>query len=153
VVNIRSANKNEVKDLQGLNNEVFLDNQKYDSDLDMNWPQSDKGKEYFTKLLHNPSACCLIAEENGRKIGYIAAGPKVITYRKSKYMEIENMGVIPEYRSKGIGTMLINECLKWAKSQRFQKVFVNAYFDNRMAVKFYKKNGFSKIDVSLERDL
>lgn len=153
MVNIRPANKNEVKDFQNLNDEVFIDNQKYDSDLDMGWARSDKGKEYFTEILNDPDACCLIAEENGKKIGYIAAGPKEIDYCKSKYMEIKNMGVIPEYRLRGIGTLLMKECLKWAKSQGFQKAFVSAYFGNRMAVKFYKKNGFSEIDVSLERSL
>jgi diamine N-acetyltransferase len=153
MIHIRRANKSEVKDLQDLNDEVFIDNQKYDSDLDMNWAQSEKGKEYFTDLLNNPNACCFIAEENGKKIGYIAAGPKTVSYRKSKYIEIENMGVIPEYRSNGIGTLLMKECLKWAKSVGFQKAFVNAYFENTMAVEFYRRNGFSEIDVSLERNL
>jgi ribosomal protein S18 acetylase RimI-like enzyme len=151
MVNIRRANKNEVTDLQYLNNEVFIDNQKYDSDLDMNWSQSDRGKDYFTELLRNTEAYCFIAEENGRKIGYIAASPKFVASRKSKYMEIENMGIIPEYRSKGIGTILMNECLKSARLQGFQKVIVTAYFANKMAIEFYKKNGFSEIDISLER--
>jgi diamine N-acetyltransferase len=153
MVNVRPANKNEVKDLQDLNDAVFIDNYKYDSDLDLNWAQSDKGHQYFTKLLDNPDSCCLIAEEDGRKIGYLAARPKPMSYRKSKYFEIENIGVIPEYRSKGIGTMLMNECLKWAKSQGFQKAYLNAYFDNHSAIEFYKRNGFSEIDLSLEKSL
>ncbi len=153
MVHIRTADKNEVKDIQNLNNEVFIDNQKYDSDLDMNWPQSDKGKEYFTKLLNNPDACCLLAEEDGKLVGYIAAAPKNISYRKSKFFEIENMGVIPEYRSKGIGSQLIQKCLEWAKNKGFQKLFVNAYFQNAKAIDFYKRNGFSEIDISLERTL
>lgn len=153
MVNIRPANKNEVKLLQALNDEVFIDNHKYDKDLDMNWAQSDKGRAYFHELLNTPDACCLIAEEHGNAIGYIAARPKEVSYRKSKYLEIENMGVVPEYRSKGIGTLLMNECLKWGKVQGFQKAFVNAYFDNRMAIEFYKRNDFAEIDVSLERPL
>lgn len=121
--------------------------------MDMKWAHSHIGKEYFTKLLNNPEACCLIAEENGKKIGYIAAIPKKITYRISKYVEIDNMGVIPKYRSKGIGTMLMNRCLEWAKAQGFQKAYVNSYFHNQMAIRFYKRNGFSEIDVSLEKNL
>lgn len=148
---IRLARIDEVKDLQILNDEVFIDNQKYDSDLDMNWARSDKGREYFTKLLSNPNAFCLFAEENKKIVGYIAAAPKDISYRKSKYIEIENMGVIPEYRSKGIGAKLIQKCLEWAKSKGSQKVYVNSYFKNIKAISFYKKNGFSEIDVSLER--
>ncbi len=151
MISIRTARKDELKDLQNLNDEVFIDNQKYDPDLVMDWAQSNKGKEYFTKLLNNPEGYCLIAEEDGRKVGYIAARSKDFGYRKSKYIEIENMGVIPQYRSKGIGTMLIDECLKWAKSKGFQKAYVNAYFNNIKAVAFYKRNGFFEIDLSLEK--
>lgn len=153
MVHIRAARKDEAKDLQDLNDEVFIDNQKYDNDLNMNWAKSIKGKTYFTNLLNNPNACCLIAEDNGKKVGYIAAVPKDIRYRKSKYIEIEDMGVIPQYRSKGIGTMLIDKCLKWAKSKGFQKAYVNSYFDNLKAIKFYKRNGFSEIDICLEKFL
>lgn len=84
MVNIRPAGKDEVKVLQDLNDEVFIDNQKYDADLDMDWAQSDKGKKYFTELLDNTEACCFIAEDNEKKIGYIAAGPKPVSYRKSR---------------------------------------------------------------------
>lgn len=153
MVSIRQATKDEVYDLQVLNDEVFIDNQKYDDDLDMNWARSEKGKAYFTRLLNNPDSICLIAEEDSRKIGYIAAGKKEVSYRKSKYMEIENMGVIPEFRSKGIGSLLMQECLKWGQIKGFQKAYVNSYFQNINAIKFYKNNGFLETDISLEKTL
>lgn len=153
MVIIRAAKKDEVGALQALNDEIFVDNSKYDPDLDNTWAQSDRGKTYFTELLNNFESCCFIAEDNGKKVGYIAAGPKEINYRKSKYVEIENVGVTPEYRSKGVGSMLIDECLKWAKSQGFQKVYVNSYFRNSGAISFYKKSGFEEIDISLERSI
>jgi len=152
MVHIRAARKDEVKDLQDLDGKMFIDSKKYDNDFDTNWAQT-KGKTYFTNLLKNPEAYCLIAEEDGVKVGYIAAVPKSISYRKSKYIEIENIGVILEYRSKGIGTLLIEECLKWAKSKGFQKAYVNAYFHDIKAIKFYKRNGFSEIDICLEKFL
>lgn len=153
MISVRQAGKEEISDLQNLNNEIFTDNQQYDPDLDMTWSQSDKGKQYFTKLLSAPLSCCLIAEEDNKKIGYIAARPKNVSYRNSTYFEIENIGVIPSHRSKGIGQMLIEECLKWAKTKGFQKAFVNSYFDNKKAIQFYKRNGFSEIDVSLEKNI
>jgi len=119
----------------------------------MDWAQSDTGKEYFTEVVSNTDAICLIAEENGKAIGYIAAQPKEFGYRLSKYIEIENMGVSPEHRSKGIGIKLMDECLKKAKDRGFQKVYVNSYSENIGAINFYEKSGFKKIDISLERDL
>ena len=150
---IRQATVNDVSTLQNLNDEVFVDNHKYDPDLKMDWAQSETGKEYFTDVVNNPNAICLIAEENGKAIGYIAAAPKEFGYRLSKYLEIENMGVSPEHRSKGIGIKLMDECLSRAKNKGFQKVYVNAYFENVGAINFYEKSGFKKIDTSLERDI
>jgi ribosomal protein S18 acetylase RimI-like enzyme len=154
MVSIRQARKDEVWDLQVLNDAVFVDNSKYDDDLDLDWAKSDKGKSYFTSLLNKADSICLIAEEDGDKVGYIAAEePADITYLKSRYIEIENMGVLPSHQSKGIGSKLMQECLNLARNKGFQKAYVNAYFKNLRAIDFYKKNGFSEIDTSLERKI
>lgn len=150
---IRSARKDEVKKLQKLNQEVFIDNQQYDSDLIMDWATSELGKQYFTDVLNDPKSCCFIAEDNCRIIGCICCRGRKINYRKSKYIEIDNMGVLPEYRSKGLGTKLIKKSLSWAKTKGYQKMFVNSYFHNIKAIAFYKRNGFSEIDLSLERNI
>ena len=42
---IRQAHKKDLEKLQLLDDEVFIDNQKYDLDLDMNWAKSEKGKK------------------------------------------------------------------------------------------------------------
>jgi len=153
-ITIRPANIDEVETLQKLNDEVFIDNAKYDEDLRMDWAHSeDGGKKYFTDLLSDNESICLFAEVEGKIIGYIAASHKEISYRNSKYIEIDNMGVVPEYRSVGIGKRLMEECIRIAKNRGFQKVFVNAYFQNTKAIDFYKRNGFSEIDVSLEKNI
>ncbi len=153
-IKIISASLNQIKELQNLNDEVFIDNSRYDEDLKIDWAQSDEGgKKYFTELLKSSNSICLIAKDNDKNIGYLVACPKEIPYRLSKYIEIENMGVIPEYRCRGIGQKLIDECLKIAKERGFQKVYVNAYFKNIGAINFYKKNGFTEIDLSLEKSI
>lgn len=150
---IRPVRRNEVKKLQDLNDEVFADNSKYDSDLKKDWAQSEAGKQYFTNAINNPEAICLIAEENEKPIGYIAAAKKEFDWRIRKYLEIENMGVSPDYRSKGIGSKLIKECLDIAKKRGYQRVYLTAYYGNKRVVAFYEKGGFKKIDVSLEKDI
>lgn len=150
---IRAAHKNEVKKLQTLNQEVFISDQKYDPDLKMDWALSKEGKRYFTNLLNNPKACCLMAEVKKRAIGYIAARPRKFSYRLSHYLEIDNMGVVPAFRSQGIGSLLIDGCLQWARKQGFEKIYVVTYFKNRQAIKFYKKNSFAEIDLSFERKI
>jgi len=150
---IRTATEDDVKTLQNLNREVFVDNHKYDPDLKMDWAQSDTGRKYFTNVVNNQDAVCLIAEENGQPVGYIAASPKDFDYRLSKYIEIENMGVTPNFRSKGIGAQLVEKCLYLAMKKGYQRVYVNSYIENAKAVSFYEKCGLKKIDISLEKDI
>jgi ribosomal protein S18 acetylase RimI-like enzyme len=150
---IRLAREDEVKVLQNLNDEVFVDNHKYDPDLKTDWAQSETGRKYFTEALNNPETICLIAEEDNKPVGYLVAAPKDFGYRLSKYLEIENMGVSANFRSKGIGVQLVNKCLELAKKMGYQKVYVNAYFENTKAIAFYEKCGLKKIDISLEKDI
>lgn len=101
-INIRFARADEVKTLQDLNDEVFVDNHKYDPDLRMDWAQSeDGGKKYFTELLNDKNAICLIAEVENKPVGYLAANLKVISYRMSKCIELENMGGKPQISFNG----------------------------------------------------
>jgi GNAT superfamily N-acetyltransferase len=60
------------------------------------------------------------------------------------------MGVIPAYRSQGVGQKLMEECMDWAKKSGYQKLFVNSYFANKKAVSFYERCGFRPIDLGLE---
>lgn len=151
---IRKAKQEEWSSVQLLNNEVMINNAEYDPDIIKDWAYSDEGTKYFKEVVTDTSSVCLVMENDaGTLVGYIIAVPKPITYRKSRYLEIDNMGVLPEYRSKGIGYQLIEACKKWAEENKYQKLFVNSYSKNEKAIRFYKSCGFEMIDVSLEAEL
>jgi ribosomal protein S18 acetylase RimI-like enzyme len=147
---IRTADKTEWQSLQDLNNEVFIDNAKYDPDIVTSWAYSEEGKKYFQDLVIDFNSICFVAVDNNKLVGYLAASPKPISYRKSRYLEVDNMGVIPEYKGQGIGKLLMMRCKEWAKEMGYQKIFVNAYSKNETAIKFYERCGFHVIDISLE---
>lgn len=119
----------------------------------MDWTKSDDGKNYFNKILNDLESYCLIAEDAGKPVGYIIATPWKVNYLKSKYFEIDNMGVSPKYRSRGIGSLLIEECIAWAKTKGYKRMYVNSYFKNTKAVAFYKRNNFTEIDISLQKNI
>jgi ribosomal protein S18 acetylase RimI-like enzyme len=154
MIKIRPVTPSEWPHLQDLNNEVFIDNAQYDPDIIVDWALSEKGKKYFQEVSFDSTYICLVAEnEDGKLVGYIAGAPKDYSYRKSKYIELGDMGVIPEYRSQGIGANLVQEFLKSAREKGYQKAVVSSYSGNEKGVRFYKKCGFEPIDISLERSL
>jgi ribosomal protein S18 acetylase RimI-like enzyme len=148
---IRPATDADILILQQLNHQVFLDNATYDHDLDLTWAVSSSGQEYFTKLVSDPESICLLAVNNTSPIAYIAARHKEISFRLSRYIEIENMGVMPAYQSRGIGHQLVNTCLDLAIDKGYSKVYVTSYYANNRALAFYEREGFSRIDLSLEK--
>lgn len=152
-IKLKTPEPKEWKTIQKLNNYVFLNDKNHDEDLDMNWPFSKQGIDYYKKLANGTYGYCLIADVNNKSVGYIALSIKDFGYRKSKYMEIENMGVHPDYRSQGIGKKLLKKATKWAKKQGATKMWVSAYWNNKKAIKFYKDNGFYETGVELDKNL
>jgi ribosomal protein S18 acetylase RimI-like enzyme len=149
---IKRANPQDWELMQKLNHELFEDNAAYDKYLDLQWPFT-KGLEYYKKYLSNPTYCTLLAYDGDMPVGHIVGGPKDISYRKVKTAEIYEMGVSPEYRSRGIGSQLVTALRKWAKEQGYETLMVNAYHGNEKGVAFYKKQGLQPIDINLEMGL
>lgn len=152
-VKIRQAKTDDWKLIQDLNNYVFLADKVNDDDLDLNWPFSSKGIKYYKDLTSGKWGHCLIAFRGNEALGYVALAEKDFGYRKSKYIEIENIGVLPQYRSQGIGKGLIDAAIKWAREQNATKLYVSAYWGNKKAINFYKKNGFYETGLELDKKL
>ena len=150
---LRTAIDSDWQTLQELNNQVFQNDKDNDQDMDFNWPYSKVGIAYYKNLSNGTYGHCIIAEENGVSIGYIALAKKDFGYRKSMYVEVENMGVSPEYRSQGIGKQLMEAAEEWAKSQGVTKLYVQSFWGNQKAIKFYKENDFYEMGVELEKIL
>ena len=104
-------------------------------------------------MLTNPDSQCFVAEDSGVLVGYIVLSERFIDYRKSRCVEINDVGVTPAYQSKGIGSLLIQKAVEWAKEKGYQKMYVSCYFKNTRALSFYRRNGLTEIDLGLERDL
>ena len=152
-INIRKSTAEDWETIQRLNNEVFLSDAQNDKDLNLDWPFSDEGNDYYKNVAVGKSGHCLIAEQDDVSVGYIIVVNKDIDYRKGSYMEIDNMGVSPEYQSQGIGEKLIESATDLAKSKGADKVLLSAYVKNNRAISFYKNLGFKEISLELEKEL
>ena len=57
------------------------------------------------------------------------------------------MGIIPEYRGRGLGRRLIETTLKRARETGFSRVELDVHTDNARAIALYEKVGFVKEGV------
>lgn len=152
-IEIKLSKKIDWKVVQKLNYQVYENDKDHDDDLDMNHPFSPKGIKYYKDLASGKYGKCFVAYIDNKPVGYVALSIKDFGYRKSKYVEIENIGVDPKYRSRGIGKMLLDKTAKWAKEQKATRLFVSAYWKNKRARSFYRKNDFDEIGIELEKKL
>ena len=150
-VKIRKAFDNELKTIQNLNYQLFEHDLVYDPLLKMDWPYTE-GSEYFKKRISGEEGVCFVAEVDGRIVGYLAGDLiKPYSYRTIRQQtELENTLVIEEYRSNGIGKLLIDEFVKWSKERGAERIKVSASSGNSLAIQFYKGAGFADYATELE---
>lgn len=61
-----------------------------------------------------------------------------------KYVELDNVVIDQNYRSKNIGQLLCDYVLEIAKQQNCKTAMLDAYLENSKAHAFYEKLGFTK---------
>ena len=77
-------------------------------------------RHYFERCLaeqQEKKRVVLMAEENGRSVGYVQLVwvPIYSTFRRLGIPEIQDLNVIPERRGQGIGGMLVDACERLAR--------------------------------------
>ncbi len=61
-----------------------------------------------------------------------------------KYLEMDNVVIDKDYRSKGIGKLLCDWCINKAKETNCKNIMLDAYLENEKAHAFYEREGFTK---------
>jgi len=151
---IQSATIENLKDIQDLNHRLCIrENKEFDATINPVYPIQKQGEEYFKDKIKN--GYTLIAVVDGKVIGYLVGGiSDVEDYRNiSKIAEVENMFILEEYRSMGIGKKLLQEFTKWCKSKKVQRIKAVASAQNKRAIEFYRREGFKDYDLVLEKKI
>lgn len=104
---------------------------------------TDKLYESFKK----EKSAYFIAEENGRILGGVGIYPT--DGLDNDTVELVKMYVSSDSRGKGVGKLLMLQCIAFAKSLGYKKIYLETMPELSSAVAAYEKLGFQ----SLERPL
>lgn len=149
-IHIRRTKAEDWKIIQQLNNEVYVNSEQFDQYLRPNDCYTKESEDDYKKVVIDDNKFCMIAEVDDKPIGYLCGGENNLSWRLNKRGEIYHMGVSPEYRGHGVGTLLVNEFKKWCKANGLTHIAATTYFADAKARNFYQKQGMQPIDMSFE---
>lgn len=100
-----------------------------------------KGREWINAFIEEDNSLLLVAEHNGRIIGNmdITGGSR----NKLRHNGLIGIGMLKEYRSQGLGSILLNAGITWAKENPYlERLWMQLIDGNKEAIGLYTKMGF-----------
>lgn len=96
-------------------------------------PWSEKS---FRDEMANKLAIYFTAKDNGKCVGYAGF------WNVSGEGDVTNVAVLPEYRRRGVGSLLVAEMIKTAEKLKLEVLTLEVRKSNTAAQKLYEKFGF-----------
>jgi len=124
-IEIKKLNKNNIKNIVRLESKMF---------------HPDECFPYHTIRLFIIRGNAWGVYYNRELIGYYFLLP----YKKR--MRIYSIGLLKEYRNKGIGTFVMENILKYSYEQGYHEISLEVRTDNTTAINFYKKFDFIVVE-------
>ncbi|PLS06681.1 GNAT family N-acetyltransferase [Neobacillus cucumis] len=100
----------------------------------------EEQKKRLEVMRKSYNSTIFIAKEDKQLIGYlIAMGGNAKRNKHSVYLVI---GILAEYRGRGIGTKLFEQLENWGKEHSVHRLELTVVTQNEAALQLYKKMGF-----------
>jgi ribosomal protein S18 acetylase RimI-like enzyme len=119
-------------------------------------PGTEKGYgSYLGSQLNEPKVVILVAERDGKVIGYSYSGVEGTDYMalRGPAGAMYDIVVDPDYRQQGIGRMLVDATLEALKSQGVPRVVLSTAEKNAAAQRLFERTGFRRTMIEMTREL
>jgi len=84
----------------------------------------------------------VVAEEDGRVVGYIASQTVNFMHDVDRLLWIEYIVVQQEFRKRGIGVTLLHRLIDYARRCGIERIYTTINPDNQASTKLHLKAGF-----------
>lgn len=104
----------------------------------------EKEIAYLTAQEEKPGAFELCALIDGELVGLAGINP-ISTRRKMCHRASFGTSILKEYCNCGLGTLMLETCLKYAREIGYTQVELGVFDDNPRAIHVYEKLGFRRV--------
>lgn len=112
-------------------------------------------KSYLGRKIKDPDFLILVAEEDGKLLGYVLAWVKrrPPLYKKSRLGYLSNIYVQESHRRSGLGSVLY-ACLEdWFRKKRVDFIQARVHVSNRTALSTFRKWGLKDLVLTLSKEV
>lgn len=114
-------------------------------------------RPWFFDVLAHPNKALRVAVVDGRLVGLILLLESVSLddpiYRPRRYLEVDEIAVLVEYRGQGIGRRLMETAEHIAVERNIDTIELDVWQANAQAVAFYDHLGYRTIRCRMARQL
>jgi putative acetyltransferase len=107
----------------------------------------DESTDRLSEVFTAAGSCYYVAEKDGVLLG--GAGIYPTAGLDSDTCELVKMYLIPEVRRQGLGKMLIEHCINFARNQGYKQIYLETMPELSRAISLYEKMGFVRLDAPL----
>jgi len=94
--------------------------------------------------LRDPLEQVWLALVDDELVGFCSVYVSYVTGMYNTHIEatLGDIYVLPDYRSAGIGKLLLEEAVQWSKIREANKLRLSVHSENKDAINYYRKIGF-----------
>lgn len=109
-------------------------------------PDRAELEQWYRTSLGRPTVHAWLAEVDGAAVGYVLAvereSESLAVCFARRWLELDQIGVSPTVRRRGLGRALTEEVLNHARANGFEQVELNTWTFNREAQRVFEALGF-----------
>lgn len=121
-----------------------------DRTMNTNFPH-ELGVAGYAEIMAKPDRLVLVAVASGEVVGHLTGSlGEPLPVRPIRVATLSSLYVRPAYRSHGVGREFVAAFRQWAKENDAARIAVTAFAANGAAVRFYQREGFVPMTLTLE---
>jgi RimJ/RimL family protein N-acetyltransferase len=143
---IREARAEDAERMVELNTHVLSETSFHIREPDEYPARVDMEARFVKSVGERSDAVYLVVEYEGDLIGMLLFQAERL--RRARHVGSFGMAVLTEHQRQGVGTRLLEGLLDWCREQpRLEKVKLEVFSENQVAIKLYERHGFVREGV------
>ena len=110
-------------------------------------------EDYFLGLLEDEASAVFVAEVEKSIAGYV-----IVEFQHESYLDIllprdvafiRDITVLRDHQGKGVGHLLFQQCVEWAKAKGAASLDLMVWNFNKRAIAFYERHGMETLTKTM----